>query len=195
MAELESRIRQRLWRRRAAAFTMLELLVVVVIAGLMAALAVPSFVRGYQSARIRTSARSVVMAHRYARGQAVLRQQPVVLIFQQGAGRLEVQSQERLPPPGGAEDFAAGMTESIAADLASGAPRTVATLSRSLEKDVVIERVEMEGRSPNAGDVWRISYQPSGMGEAARLILADDKGRRLAVVLDALSGSARVEEP
>ena len=57
----------------AAGFTLIEILVVVVIAALTAAVAIPGFVKISRGAQLRTSSRTIVMAHKYTRRTSVLR--------------------------------------------------------------------------------------------------------------------------
>ena len=59
---------------RTAAFTLIEVLLVVVIIMITAGIAVPSFVNSYRGVKMRTSVRGIVMASRYAHSVAVLNQ-------------------------------------------------------------------------------------------------------------------------
>lgn len=56
---------------RATGFTLLELMVVVAIFGIAAAIAVPSFLRYQENARLRSAARDVSDAFHFARSQAI----------------------------------------------------------------------------------------------------------------------------
>ena len=77
-------------RTTRSGFSMIELLLVVVIIMLMATMAVPSFVKSFRGARLRTSARTVVMIHRHARSTAVLQQKHVAVLFDEEQNQLEV---------------------------------------------------------------------------------------------------------
>lgn len=70
-------------------FTLVELLVVLVIIGVMAAMIVPAFSSGSDAARVRTASRGVMQLSRYARTMALLHQTPVDLVFTSG-GALSV---------------------------------------------------------------------------------------------------------
>ena len=77
-------------RRTQHGFTLIEILLVVAIFALIAGIAVPMFFSSFAGAKLRTSARSVVMAHRYARNLAVLRQRPVAVLVSAASNTLEV---------------------------------------------------------------------------------------------------------
>lgn len=62
-------------------FTLVELLIVLVIFGVLAAVIGPSFSSGSESARVRAAARGALQVSRYARTMAVLHQKPVELTF------------------------------------------------------------------------------------------------------------------
>lgn len=62
-------------------FTMVELLIVIVIIGVMAALIGPTFTTGSDIARIKTASRGVIQMSRYARTMALLHQTPVELVY------------------------------------------------------------------------------------------------------------------
>lgn len=62
-------------------FTIIELLLVIVIVGILTAIAVPNFIRSIRGNRLRSAGRAVISAGRYARSMAVLQQRPVDLRF------------------------------------------------------------------------------------------------------------------
>jgi type II secretion system protein H len=79
-------------RSRRRGFTLIEILIVVIIAGLMAAIAVPGFTRAMKGAQLRSAARTLSMAHKFARNTAVLRQTPMALLVDTEARAIEVLS-------------------------------------------------------------------------------------------------------
>jgi prepilin-type N-terminal cleavage/methylation domain-containing protein len=70
-------------------FTLVELLVVIVIIGVMAAMIGPSFSAGSDVARVKAASRGVMQVSRYARTMALLHQTPVELTLSSD-GKLSV---------------------------------------------------------------------------------------------------------
>ncbi|MFO7871053.1 MAG: prepilin-type N-terminal cleavage/methylation domain-containing protein [Kiritimatiellia bacterium] len=62
-------------------FTLVELLLVIAVMAVLAALAVPYFVRSMRGNRLRTAARTAAESGRYARSMAVLKQKRMTLSF------------------------------------------------------------------------------------------------------------------
>ncbi len=80
-------------RRTRAGFTLLEILLVVVIIAIAAAVAIPSFARSFRGAKLRASTRTVLMMHRNAQSKAVLGQRYMAILFDQRKGTLEMVEQ------------------------------------------------------------------------------------------------------
>ena len=68
-------------RRTGRAFTIIELLLVLTIMGIVVAVIAPSLTRSIRGNRLRTASRTVVMAGRYARSMAVLKQKELSMVF------------------------------------------------------------------------------------------------------------------
>ena len=73
------------------AFTLIELLIIIVIIGVMVALVVPSISTGSDYARLKAASRGVVQLSRYSKTMALLHQKPVDLVFSSD-GKLSVKS-------------------------------------------------------------------------------------------------------
>ena len=86
-------------RRRA--FTLVELLLVLAIFAVVAAVTVPTFVKSIRGNRLRTATRTVLMAGRYARSMALLNQQEMAVTFDMEAGKVSVLRLGAAPPAGG----------------------------------------------------------------------------------------------
>lgn len=71
-------------------FTLIEVILVISIIGIVVVITVPNFIRSTRGNRLRTAARSVVMAGRYARSMAVLQQREIKLVFDLDSGVIAV---------------------------------------------------------------------------------------------------------
>lgn len=66
---------------RSRGFTMIEMMIVVVVIGLIAALAVPSFLGYMPKLRVKSAARDIVSSMRLARSKAVSERRPYGVVF------------------------------------------------------------------------------------------------------------------
>ena len=195
--------------RRRIGFTLIEILIVLVITGMVAAVAVPGFSRAMKGAHLRSGARSLAMAHKYARNMAVLRQAPMALLVDSAAGEVEVvsfASRDSLQLQDGfldgrgqrAEAETAPVEEERSAGAEATPPAALPAIEsefiRPLGREVKVERFER----PDGGDVeslrgiYMVHYQPNGMSEGFRVHLVDANGRKVEVVAEGISGTAEV---
>ncbi|GEM_PF-1731219 len=203
------RSRPRRGRGGAAGFTLIELLMVVVLALFTLAVAVPAFGHASRSNRLRAAARTLVAAHRYARGMAVLRQADMVLLIDERAGRVHVVRVDALtgadtnavgagghvgaaPSPYAAseEGFHLGVRED-----ASLVPTNVvsAELDRQLPDGVRIERVDVDEFQRHESTYW-VDYLSNGMCDPFEVEMSDGRGRWMAVRVSGVTGRAEVLE-
>ena len=77
---------------RSSAFTLIELLMVIFILGIAAAVLVPQLNVGAEQTRLVTAARSIVQASRYARTMALLHQTETELVCNSETGTVEVRA-------------------------------------------------------------------------------------------------------
>ncbi len=78
--------------RRSSGFTLLELLMVIVILGVAAAVLVPQLNVGAERTRLVTAARSIVQASRFARTMALLHQAETELVLNPATGEVAVRA-------------------------------------------------------------------------------------------------------
>lgn len=78
-----------------AAFTLIELLLVLLILGILAAVSAPTIGTMLAGGKLRTGARELASAERYARSMALLNQTPIDLVVNLEEGRFSVVARER----------------------------------------------------------------------------------------------------
>jgi hypothetical protein len=177
----------------------MELLLVVFIVLLTAGVAVPMFIRSYEGAKLRSSARTVLMGHRYARSVAVLQQKHVSILYDTEAGKLEIVSLQEEGAEGlhelPFEIRGAGFSGLLSSEQEMEEPtyNVMPELTRRLEEGVTIRNFEMEKRAQEDDGIYWVNYQPSGMCDSYTITLEDANGKSATVEVDPLSGSANIE--
>lgn len=193
-------------RRPKSGFTLLEVLVVVFIALLAAGLAAPSFSRALRAQRLRTAAHTVVTSHKYARNMAVLRQQPMAVLFDRIGQVVEVVAvadRMGLSGRGGfLEERSRQIREQPKAEEArkpfdpeeAPPPAKMETIDlRALGEGVRIGDFKSDGDFFHRDGVYWVNYYPSGMSDGFELRLEDDRKKTARIKADPISGGAEVE--
>lgn len=193
------------------AFTMIELLLVLVIIGIITAITVPSLVRSIRGNRLSTSARSVIMAGRYARSMAVMKQTEMALVLNMDNGTVSVRvmpvdlfmriiesrAEEPRKPEEDEVEKLPDETDEDGKVKPKPEPRTSVSegteeLSRKLER-VTISRVTIsETKETFSKGTCQILYRSNGTCEPYEVEITDDNENRVKIEVDSLS-SARTE--
>ena len=184
-------------------FTLIEILIVVVIAGLMAAIALPGFSRAMRGTQLRSAARTLTMAHKFARNTAVLRQTPMALLVDTEAREIEVLALSSRKSLGFQDGFLDGRAARVdappveggdAAAVAGPAPDIQSETRRSFGSEVIVESFQAGDGSEaeQIKGIYWVNYQPNGMCDGFRIRLADGGGRKVVVSTEGISGSTEV---
>jgi len=190
---------RRLLRR---AFTLVELLLVLVIIAVVTAVAVPSFVKSIRGNRLRAAAQTVVMSGKYAWSMAVLNQKDIEVAFDRESGTIHVSL--CAPPVDPEAEFGEKEDEEDRSPFTEfpqaaedEVPETTGAgfeeITRQLER-VHIDYVVLEdgGESSPADKVRTVVYHSNGRCTPYTVRVVDEDGEAIVVEVDAL-GSARTE--
>ncbi len=181
---------------RRCGFTLIEILIVVVIAALAATIALPGFVRAMRGSELRTASRTVLMAHKYARSTSVLRQVPMAILLDKNNRELEIIT---VAAPPGADARSKFLDDRTArsAGLATGDDQAVPTIQtelvRKLGKEIEVALFKSERGGQEFQGVYWINYHPNGMSDGFELVLTDGHNRKVEIASDAISGRVEAE--
>lgn len=194
-------------RRYCDGFTMIEMLMVVAIIGIVTAISLPSFVQSLRGNRLRTAARTVIMAGRYARSMALLKQvemkvefdltNAVVSVQETAASRQDPDKDRDTPEPDAAPENAALSSASPAHPAETGEPgedtRPTSgseNISRQLDR-VKIESVEIlnGGKEEHTQGTCTVIYHNNGTCTPYRVRIRDTEGGSITIDVDSLAGA------
>lgn len=188
--------------RRRDGFSLMELLLVIVLIGMATAVAIPSFTGTFRGARLRSAARTVAMAARFARSSAVLHQQDMALIFYPGRNEFELVSIRDSAAASDRERFldsrearaVAGLLgeEPAASDPAAALPAIESELVRPLPEGVGILEVAVNGEVIDIEGSYLANFYANGMSDEFAVRLVDESGRGAEIAMDPLSGQVAV---
>lgn len=172
--------------RRRRAFTLVEVILVVAIIMIASSMAVPAFFRSFQAANIRTAARMVVTAGKYARNMAVLQQRQISVFFDTETGEIRIVALER----------AGGPHLDAFLDAHRGRGRdeerytTEVLRTQALPEYVRIDQFNAPSRAQHVDGIYWVNYFPSGVSDSYSLRITDEqRNRSVMIEVDHLSGA------
>ncbi len=174
----------------AAGMTLLELIVVLVIAGMVTALVLPRFSRSLYRLDLKTSAQKTSSVLRYARSQAVSEQITHYVVFDFEKNGCIVQTEL----PGTDDDFHSE-TETTELETADGLRVEVITVqSYFLPETVKIEKAALNDKEIDSG-VYAVEFYPAGNSSGGTIVLMDEKKRRMNITVDFITGMVDIADP
>jgi type II secretion system protein H len=190
--------------RRLRGFTLIEMLLVMAVIAIVTAVTVPNFVRSIRGNRLRVAMRTMVMAGRYARSMAVMRQVNMAVDVNIADAEIVIR-QVGTRPPAAAEEPADDYALSISAGNGSvtmggagagdgeapGAPAVAddVELTRKLDR-VRIQSVRIQGEESDRTDgVCRLVYRNNGTCTPYAVTLIDENDVEVTIEVDALASA------
>jgi type II secretion system protein H len=181
-------------------FTLIELMVVLMILVLLAALTAPSFVRQYHEAKLKSAVRDLVGLMQYARSQAVVEGTTYRLNIDRDGGRVwvtyyDIQAdQTNNREPVYAEDESVlGASRKLPEGVTIREIQLGDEALSQLSDEALQEIGDVRGQLNEEGTPY-IAFSPRGTTDGARILLENDYEDQLAVSLDAITGRTQVLE-
>jgi len=147
----------------AKGFSLLELVIVILVMGLVAAVSYPALSRGTTAFHLRAAGRDILNTLRYAHEKAITEQRAMRLVVNRDAQKVVL-----------TDDFGEG------------------TRAYTLPHDVRIKSVVLEGQDMPEG-LLSIRFLANGSTQSAMILLESQTGAFLRIVTDPMTGGARVQ--
>ncbi len=173
------RARQAAKSDSARGFTLFELLVVMVVMGLMIALAWPRMARSLEKMNLNTAARKMSAALRYARSKAVSQSTTYISDFDFDSRRLTIK-----PLPEKTRLFREGSV--------SNNDKATREKSYELPEGVRLEKAIVDEEEIRSG-LFRIVFFPSGCSSGGEVVITGEKKDRYRIKVDFITGMVELE--
>jgi len=180
-------------RQASTGFSLIELMIVLVIMSFVLALAGPTVTRGLSGLTLKTAAKKVAAALRYARSQAVNRSQPYSVIFDQEHERIVILG---IPQPLEPDQAVAAEPGTEAADAAEDAGQKPDIKVVALPEGITLKEIIVGGNEITATqkELAHMVFYPDGTAQGGELVLADSRNRKFRVCIAFLTGVVTLEE-
>jgi prepilin-type N-terminal cleavage/methylation domain-containing protein len=175
---------------RAAGFTLLELIVVLFILALAAALVAPIFTRSFGQLRLKAAARDLAALCRFARTQAIANQVVLEVVLDRGANAYWLRGPEWVVSRlGGIEQVATAEDPEQPWQVRLRQARV-----RPLPVGVTLKSVILDPGTLREDERGAIVFFPQGSSTGGEVWVSDEKGRGYRIVIDPSIGLVRIHQ-
>jgi len=175
---------------RAAGFTLLELIVVLFILALAAALVAPVFTRSFGQLRLKAAARDLAALCRFARTQAIANQVVLEVVLDRRANAYWLRGPEWVVSRlGGIEQVATAEDPEQPWQVRLRQARV-----RPLPVGVTLKSVILDPGTLREDERGAIVFFPQGSSTGGEVWVSDEKGRGYRIVIDPSIGLVRIHE-
>jgi len=170
-------------RHGAAAFTLIEIMVVVAIMGLILATGIPSIYQIWKKEGMRQAVDDVREVCSNARARAIFSGSQVDVVFYPLERRFEV---------GGGSVSTAPSREGEVENLERPPPPPGSGQTGQLPEDVIIEMLDVNLSEYRESEFVRVRFFPNGTSDELTLILRSSKNEQRGITLEITTGLASV---
>jgi general secretion pathway protein H len=159
-------------------FTLFELLVVLVIIGLMSAVVIPKLSGHLKSITVKTAAKKVGSALRFARNMAVSKKASVLTVFDLETHQLSI--------------FVDQPSLKTNDDPKEESAQNGILISKNVY--ALPEGTQFESIASNPKEKISISFYPNGSSSGGKILVTNNKKKKLLIQVDSITGSTKVSE-
>lgn len=170
--------------------TLIELIVVLIIIGMIAAMVVPRLIGSITRLDLTTTAKNISSALRNARSQAVSEQIIYYAVFDFEKNGCFIHAEKPI------EDEKGYPTHESVTGGTADSPISGASLVKSyfLPESIKIEKALRSDKQTDSG-LFIIEFYPAGNSSGGSVILISEKEHRLKLNVDSITGVVNIEEP
>ena len=173
--------------RRAGAFTLIEIMIVVAIMGIILTMGVPSIYRLWKKEGMRAAVSDFTEVCSNARAQAILHGTPVELVF------YPLEKRYHLSGGGGAPAAASPLSAADAEFLGDKPPAPTTGSAGVFPEDITLDMLDINLSEYRDSDWARVRFFPNGTCDEMTVVLRSDKNEWRKISLEVTTGLASVE--
>lgn len=176
-------------------FTLIELMIVIGIMGMIAAIGIPSIYRMTEKAPLQKALSDIVEGCSHARAQAILRGVPMALVIRAEDGSMSVQSAPQRRSGNAGSGGAAGGFGGVYEVEAGGNSmvKEGGKFSARLHDDIAVEELMINLVPEMENDRAVIRFYPNGVSDELYMVISMALMDRHKITLEPVTGLAEVE--